>query len=457
MRTQRPDGGAASGSPFRPDAPGATAPRRSRAVWAGTLADQVLSGASNVLAVVLVARVLDPDDFGRFSLAYAALVLTLGLTRLWLGNRLVLAADDAQVRSLTGALLGTVVLLSPVMVLAVLAVSLLAVGSGSTGLVLVVALVTPVVCAQDLVRLACAATGRPTAALVSDGAWVAVMAVAAVSTSSALSTPTGVLGVWAGAAVLAAALALGLAGQRPRLATGLEELRRRDAQGTSLAVGGAVSSLASLALLWLLARLGTDAGAGRLRGASALMGPVNVLFAFSAAGVTSALVRRPAGRELRFCGAVAGALTACCLVWGAVLLALPAGVGTALLGESWTGVRSVLPWTVLEYALLSLSAAAAVGLRARQRGRSLRNAQLLRAVVTVGAGGLALLLGAGVVTVAAVLALAAGAGSAWAWVRLLAAVRDVAAAPAGPAGATAVAPSVSTGERAAARASGAGR
>ncbi len=376
----------------------------------------MLSGASNFLAVALVARVLSPESFGEFALAYSALTFVLGATRTYFGNRLVLGGDRDEVRARTGPLLGALVLLAPLLVGGVLGVSVLAVGTDSLGLLLVVAIATPVVCLQDVVRVACASTGRPGVALVSDGAWVAVM-VGVLLWPRPLGAPATLV-AWAAAALLAAVLALGLARQRPRLAAGWSELRLVDRQGTSLALSGMVSTLGALTLLWLVARVVDDGAAGSLRGAATAMGPVNVLLSFSAVGVTAQLARRARARDLAFCAGVAAVLCLCSLSWGALLLVVPPGVGAAAFGASWPGIRSVLPWTVGEYAFLCVLAAATAGLKVRRRGAEVLRARALMALAVVVVGGLVVTATRDVGRAAAVLAAAAALGSAWSWSRL---------------------------------------
>lgn len=393
------------------------AARWSRRAWGALLGDQALSGLSNALAVVLVARVLDPDDFGRFALSYACLTFLLGLSRSYFGNRLVLADADADLEALTGALLGAVVLLAPLLVLLVVAGSVLASGTEDLGLCLVVGVATPVVCAQDLVRAASASRGRVLPALVSDAVWVLTMGVAIV-----VPVPggaDGVVEVWLGAAVLAAVLALALAGVRPRLRPGLAELRRRDPEGNAFAVGGTALTAASLLLLWCVARLLDEAAAGSLRGAATTMGPVNVLLAFSAVGVTAAVARGRRGQEVRTSALVAAGLCGCVLLWGAVLLLLPEGAGHAAFGDSWRGVRRVLPYTVTEYVLLACLAAAVVGLKARRRADAVLRTRLVQAVVTLAGGGTVALVAGRTTGVAGALAASAGVGAALAWGSLL--------------------------------------
>jgi O-antigen/teichoic acid export membrane protein len=345
-----------------------------------TLLDQAFSSLSNVLAIVLVARVLDRNDFGRFALAYSVLTLVLALSRAYFGTRVSLA-DRSQVRRLTAKLLGSLILLAPLAMLAVLGVSAVAAGGQSLYLVVIVAVATPIVCIQDIVRFGASATGRPMAALLSDGLWCAVMAVPLVLRVHWSAPAT--LGLWLGAAVLALAVALLVFRAVPDFAGGRAELRRKDAVGSSVTVG---AILATVAFLWVLiasARIIGPSAAGSLRGAATSMGPVNVLIAFTALGLTPALVRRDRRHDIRFSSLTAASLGGLTLLWGTVLLLLPNRWGSAGFGESWTGVRHVLPFTVVEYTAASVAAGATLALKVRQQSRLLLWQRGLAALVVV--------------------------------------------------------------------------
>ena len=334
-----------------------------------TLVDQGLSSVSNILAVVLVARVLSPDDFGRFSLGYAVLTLALLLSRMYLGTRISLAADPATARRLTEELVAGLLIVSPVLIAVVFAVSALLSSGRSLPMLLIIAIATPVVCLQDLIRFGAAASGRPWAAVTSDGTWVLLMLVPfllGLSLSAAAA-----LALWFAAALAALAVAVGHYRLRPRPRAGWARLRSREPVGESLTLSALLVQVAVLWILALATRVISPAAAGALRGASTSMGPVNVLFAFSQLGLTSALVRRPRSADLQFsarCGLAMAAVTA---VWGTALLLLPDPLGTAAFGQSWAGIRAVLPWTVLEYLALCAAAGAILGLKVRRRARDL--------------------------------------------------------------------------------------
>ncbi len=374
--------------------PGAPARRRPRgrpvakdsapgAVWLArgvTLGDQVLSSVSNVLAVALVARVLDQNQFGRFALGYTMLTLTLALSRAYFGNRLSMVGDRLAAQRLAADLVVSIVILAPLATLVVLGASLLVTGGASLDILVIVAVATPVVCAQDILRFGASASRRGWTALCSDGVWVLIMLAPFVG-GLRLSSRSALL-LWAIGAVAAFAVALLTCGCLPSFRSGVRELRRPDRLGTSVAVGSVISALSSLWVLAAVARLIGPAVAGSLRGASTAMGPINVLIAFVPIGLTPMLVSRPRKHDLRFCALVSGGLMLAMLVWGSVLLAVPHDIGEAAFGDSWSGIRRILPWTVAEYVCLCAAMGAVLGLRVRHRASALLRQTLCAGVVT---------------------------------------------------------------------------
>lgn len=385
---------------------------------AAVLVDQGLSSVSNLLAVVLVARVLTPSDFGRFALGYAVLTLTLGLSRTYFGSRISLAPTQQAARRLTRALVAAMLALSPFVALLVFGVTTVATEGRAPMIAAICALATPVVCVQDAIRFGASAGGRPWAALSSDAVWILAM-VLPFLLGIEMSAVTA-LTLWALAAVAALAVALVAFRERPRLRDGLQELRRRENVGASLTLGAVVSSISGFLVLLVVARTLGPAATGALRGASTAMGPVNVMLAFCGLGLTPLLVRRARSEDRRFCLVLAAVMAGLVLSWGVVLHLLPDGVGAALLGDSWAGVRSILGWTVVEYVFIVASAAATLGLKVRLRAGRLFRLRVVAALATGLLGTLAVTLD-DVSDVAAALALSAAVAATASWWSL---VRD---------------------------------
>jgi predicted Co/Zn/Cd cation transporter (cation efflux family) len=150
-------------------------------------------------------------------------------------------------------------------------------------------------------------------------------------------------------------------------------------------VGGRLlTSCASLVAISASATLIGAAAAGSLRGASTLLGPMNAVFSLLSLSMTPVLVRRPRAGDLRACAGIALALVAMVLTWGgALLLLLPQELGVTLLGSSWAGARSVLPFTVVEYCSMSVTSSVLLAARLRGNARGIALQQLVLAVLTV--------------------------------------------------------------------------
>jgi O-antigen/teichoic acid export membrane protein len=149
------------------------------------------------------------------------------------------------------------------------------------------------------------------------------------------------------------------------------------------------------------------------------MGPVNVLISFAGLGLTPALVRRARRDDRRFCLVTATVMVALTAVWGTLLLLLPSSAGRSAFGESWDGIRSVLPLTVCEYLLSCITTAAILGLKVRHEPRPLRRLRVASATMTFIAGTTAALATGDVRHVAAALVLSAATAASLGWWSLL--------------------------------------
>lgn len=386
-----------------------------------TLVDQGMSSLSNVLAVILVARTLDESAFGRFSVGYAVMIAALSVSRAWFGTRLSLIPDAARVATEARRAIGALLLLAAPSVLLVLAITWLLTGRQIDSTTVVVALSTPVVCAQDALRFAAVAGKRPGFALASDSLWVVVL-VALIPAGTWLGSGD-LLWLWLLAATLA--LAVLLAGLRvtPDVAGGWAGLRERDATRESVTVGFVVTLAATLTVTGFVATALSSADVGSMRGASTVMGPLNVLMAFVNLALTPWLVARDRARDLRNCAAIAGSSVIVTAAWVALVLSLPSSVGTHLLGDSWAGTRAVLPFMSLEYLGMMVALAGMQGLKVRAEARKMVQQRVAVACLMVLAGAIGVWVVGDVRAVSAGLALAAVFGAVLAWVDLRASMR----------------------------------
>jgi hypothetical protein len=196
-------------------------------------------------------------------------------------------------------------------------------------------------------------------------------------------------------------------------------LRERHAVGNSVTIGAVVVTGASLVIAAATAHLLSTDAAGSLRGASTAMGPLNVLMAFISLNLTPTLLRRERSQDLGFCVRVALLAAVAVVVWSAALLLLPDAVGRAVLGESWPGARSVMPWTCGEYLFLCISIPTMLWLKVRYAARQMLQRRLLYAGVLVGFGVTAAILGSSAEYVAAAIAAAAFLNAITGWTIVL--------------------------------------
>jgi O-antigen/teichoic acid export membrane protein len=383
---------------------------RGRSVVA--LLDQVLSGLSNFLTLAVVARSTTTDGFGHFSLAYALLIALLTLVRALWGTRISLAGSAAGALTTARGLLGALVIAAPVIGVLVLLPTLLLTGGDGVGMVVIIAVAAPLVCAQDLCRFAAISGGRPGVAAAADLFWVVVVVGAYVVDPG----PLAAVSVWLFGAVgglLMAASALRLV---PSFRDGARALRQWERTGVGIAVGNMSLQLGSYVVLGLATVAVSFTASGALRGASSVMAPVNTVLGFLTIGLLPVLHRRPPEGQQRFAAGVAAATALLAAAWTAVLLVLPTDIGRLLLGDTWETARPLLPWTGAEYLCLVIGAAALLGLQARQAGRLLLRLGLGMAGLLVAAAVLAAALGSSTVVFAIAQAAAALIGASVAWV-----------------------------------------
>lgn len=361
---------------------------------APTAVDQAISGGTNLLVVAALAQRLAPETFGAFAIAYAGLVLVLGCSRAWLGLPLALSTSRSQHerRRLLGAGCVVVVVATPVVVLGIgtLLPTIVggATGSAEQAVFLVVAVVTPLVCLQDLARYAAVAAGRPGRAIASDLVWLGgVVVLLAVPWSL---PPTVVLMLWA--AVVAASALVGLVLTRPLASW--SAARAIVAGGRGARAGGAVVTLlaagTTLAISAIVAIGWSPADSGSLLGAGTLLGPVNLLVAMLDLAVLGQVARRAPLERRRALALVLGVLLAVQLAWTAALVVLPSSIGEVLLGATWEGARTILVLVSVQYAAASAVAVVSLELKARDVGGAMIAARVVGSVVSLGAIGAAI-------------------------------------------------------------------
>lgn len=386
------DGGSTPSEPdVLPETIVAPGNRRRRVGW--TAIDQALSSITNFGIGVVVAREATASEFGSFSVAFTTYLLFVGASRALCSDPLLVRfsattgpTTDQAVRASTG----TALVLS-VPLAALCAIGGLAAHGPLRAVLVTLAVLLPGLLIQDAFRFAFMALGSPAKAAANDFMW-AVGQAAAFFFIYALFDPSPalLLAAWGGAATLAGIAGPLQSGLRPEPRRAMEWMRSHaDLGGRYLLdffgmVGSVQLTIYGVGLITGLA------AAGSLRAAWIVLGPLNVLFfaALSAAVPEGARMTTGSTAGLRrMCGGLAVALPALALAWVAVLVLLPDRFGQAVLGQSWTGARDVLPVLGLALAVNGVLVAADSGLRALGNARRGLRARLFMLPLTA-AGGL---------------------------------------------------------------------
>jgi O-antigen/teichoic acid export membrane protein len=369
------------------------------------LIDQIISGCSNFLAILIVARHLSAPDFGRFAVIYGFALFALALSRAFFAPMVTLTANAATTKESTGAL-ATVVFVLGMLAGVLVACTAIVVSPQSIAPAIAVGCGLPIICTQDFLRFAAVNGGHPRVALFSDLVWLLLMVVILLLPWS--QSPVYVLSAWTLAAV--AALVGAVVGMSPYTRWALPRLRLLglpNPVGRHELVGVGLVSSSTLVLITVVASVLGPAAAGALRGASALMAPINVLFAFGYLSLASSQYRRERGSDLSFVRRYVAIIVGAVTVWVSLLHYLPLSLGTTLYGETWTGAHSIILITGAEYVGLTLLTAGTLTLTVNSLARQLLITRTLLSVTSLLFGLLLMLEFGSVRSVSVALAIAA--------------------------------------------------
>ncbi|MFE5622536.1 hypothetical protein ACFQ8S_10765 [Streptomyces virginiae] len=335
--------------------------RRGLAAVASVL-DQAASSATNILVLVLAARLSSASGFADFSMVYVAFSVLLGLNMAYVGQSLVLEKGDglgAACRSAAG--FTSAASAAAGVLLAVVGLAL----PGATGRAfLALGLVLPLVLLQDGLRYCFSALRAPERALAADALRL-VCVVAALAVQPEGASAGRLVLVWGLSAL--PALAVGLWLLRPYVRGSRADLRpylRRGHLGQRFVVEFAVGNGSSQLAVLGLGVFATPLAVGALRGATTLFGPLNVLFN-SANAFGPPVLGRLGGKRatVRATAALGVVLAAVGAGWATALYLLPDRLGRELLGDTWAAASALLPATGAQYAVMGLGTCALLTLR----------------------------------------------------------------------------------------------
>jgi O-antigen/teichoic acid export membrane protein len=362
-----------------------------RTIW--SLADQALSSTTNFGITILIARSFSPSALGSFALAYAYYIALLQLSRCFTSEPLMVRFSGSPRDTWHRATLhaaSTAVVLGCLGTAAGLAVAGLTDGALRSSF-LVVSAFLPLLLLQDLWRFGFFAAGRPRAATANDAVWVVAMAILVLVAHTAESpTLTWLVFAWAFSGAMAGVFGVFQVRGRPRA----EHVRGWIASHRDLGIRFAgeflVYSSAVQATLYIVGAVAGVAAVGSIRAAQTLVGPVSLVFlgvSFGAVPEGVRIAARSPKRLPRFVSRLSLCLGGVSLIWGALLLAIPDGLGEAILGDSWRSARNLMVPIVVAIIAEGLNVGPWVGLRAlAAAGRSLRGRTMIAAVTMVAGG-----------------------------------------------------------------------
>jgi len=350
--------------------------------------DQVFSSLSNGLILFAIAVVSTPEDFGVLSLLLMLLTAAVGCMRGALGTPLLLnaARGTEQIRREGSYAVTAALAVSPILVGAMwLLLEGRELGNPS---IVIVAIATPVVMVQDVLRYVVISEGRPHIAAIWDGFWFLGSVALLVSTWGGVRF-VDVDVLIAGWSVLASVALLGLAVDLhllPRfrgffrwLAAGWQH-RLRYGADAGLEQGGLF-----LALALVTGLVGAVATAA-LRGAMALLAPVGIVTTALPLVVIPESARRSATRKQVWRGltkitVIASVIT---LMAGLAFYLLPESIGKLLLGDTFPLTQQIILIVTLQYVIGLWGASQRVHLATFNRSAAMLTLKVTYVILGVG-------------------------------------------------------------------------
>lgn len=355
--------------------------------------DQLVYGLSNAATLFVGARLLDVQDFGRFSLVYTAGIILLGLTRALTAEtfavRFSAACPEEQRRAGTAAW-GASASLGMVLAIGAAGVGVAA----SSPEILALALGLPALVLQDHARQAMIARRWMREALRNDALWALVQfSTVGVLMATGATTPPLLLGAWALGAASGVVLATRQFAHVPDLRMARLWMRNHGQLGRTYAAEFAAVAGSGYSLAFIVAGTTGLVAAAAFRGGQALYGPLTMVDGgLRGVALPELARRRESGPEVLAHGVrvTSMGLAAIAVIAVGLLLALDDFFGPVLLGATWPGAAPLL--VPLGAARIAASATAGpfLGLRlleARRLSLSVRVAVAVAAVGSAIAGG----------------------------------------------------------------------
>ena len=333
-----------------------------------TVADQGISSLGNLLLVVAVARVVDADAFGAFSLAYLVYGLCLALFRAGSGDVLLLRTrlqpeSDLGYGGFLAVALGLGIALgAPLALVAVL------LGGQVGDAMLAVSLALPLLLLQDAYRFVLISGRQSRRALLIDVVWLLlqVCLFAASAALAVMQSAPGLVLLWAAACLISVLLAWIVTGLRPLRSQLRPWLARGRIAIRSLTMDYMLFSGTVYAAFYAVPLVANLATLAALRGAQVFFAPLEVMLngirlatlpaLANALSLSRSAFRR---RAVQLC---TGFLVLA-VAWSLVVISVPNSIGEAALGDTWATTERLLPAFALGSVALAVSAPVMDGVR----------------------------------------------------------------------------------------------
>lgn len=354
------------------------------------VADQVVSSLSNFVVGIYVVHALGAVQFGAFSLAFVTYGFVLNASRGLATDPLMVRFSGTDLpawRRAVADCTGTAALVGLVAGTCVLAAA--AVLSGATGAAFLgLGLTLPGLLLQDSWRYSFFALGRGSQAFLNDTIWALTLLPAL-----ALLREIGHADVfwfvfaWGITGTIAAAAGPWQARVIPRLTGAWRWVsQHRDLGPRYLAEGTSQSAAVQIRAYSVGLALGL-AALGSVQAASTLFGPMTILFlgmGLVAIPEAARVLRRSPQHLPLFCLVITAGLSVAGLGWGIFLLvAVPRGFGSWLLGPIWRSTYPLILPNMLGVIGQGLSAGAGTGLHALGAARRSLRLTVLGSVLYV--------------------------------------------------------------------------
>lgn len=321
--------------------------RRSGSLVVATVIDQSLSSASNALMVLVLAQVSSAGQFGIIALMITLLAVCTGFNRGALGTPLLLTSDHQNNhRTFAEAGYATTVSLYNG-VLGGLVIFTVAAAFDDPAVGLAFALALPGALAQDVLRLAAITLGRANQAVAADALWAVVMlGIFVANLFGARESAECVVYCW-GLSGLVSGVVLAVRFRIGPHHSAILQWWRTD-WATRFRFGGAYS-VSQIGIVFVIFAAVTTAGSvasAGIRGALTLFGPISTLLSAMPMVFVPHAARtgNSWGDQWRLVSRTSSATCVLTLLATGCLMAVPARLGVAILGDSWQATYPVIPY-----------------------------------------------------------------------------------------------------------------